>query len=50
MFVGSFDYDIDSFQADVAAALTDMKKQGATRLLIDLTNNQGQIIYYFTLP
>jgi hypothetical protein len=47
MFVGSFDYDINGFQADAATALMDMKKQGATRLLIDLTNNLGQIVYFF---
>jgi hypothetical protein len=46
MFVGSFDDDIDGFQADVATALVDMKKQGATRLLLDLTNNQGMMLYF----
>lgn len=45
MFVGSFDADLNEFQADVATAIMYMKKQGATHLLIDVTNNLGQMVY-----
>jgi hypothetical protein len=42
MFVGSFDDDFNGFQADVVNGLSTLKSKGATRLLIDLTDNGGQ--------
>ncbi|KAI0058369.1 hypothetical protein BV25DRAFT_1287154 [Artomyces pyxidatus] len=44
LFVGSFDDDIDQFQIDASTAITTLKAAGATRLLIDLTNNLGGFI------
>jgi hypothetical protein len=45
MFVGSFEGDFDQFQTDTDAAIKAFKAAGATRLLIDLTNNGGEQIY-----
>ncbi|KAI0267472.1 hypothetical protein BC834DRAFT_822437 [Gloeopeniophorella convolvens] len=45
LFVGSFDDDDDDqFQSDVVTSINALKSAGATRLLIDLTNNPGGII------
>ncbi|CCM00765.1 uncharacterized protein FIBRA_02806 [Fibroporia radiculosa] len=42
MFVGSFDPDdYNGFQNDVVSAVTQFKEAGATRLIVDLTNNGG---------
>ncbi|KAI0050268.1 hypothetical protein FA95DRAFT_1603627 [Auriscalpium vulgare] len=41
IFVGSFLDDVDQFQIDVQNAVTSLKSSGATRLVIDLTNNLG---------
>jgi hypothetical protein len=42
MFVGSFDSSFTDFQFHVDAAVKKLKQGGATRLLIDLTNNPGK--------
>jgi hypothetical protein len=45
MFVGSFSPDdFDAFMADTVSAVTALKSAGATRLLIDLTDNGGGYI------
>ncbi|KAI9463958.1 hypothetical protein BJY52DRAFT_1184373 [Lactarius psammicola] len=45
LFVGSFEEpSIEQFQLDIAATITSLKGAGATRLLIDLTNNPGGFI------
>lgn len=41
MFVGSFDDDFSEFQSDTQAAVTALQQAGVTRVLIDLTNNNG---------
>ncbi|TFK31947.1 hypothetical protein BDQ12DRAFT_671469 [Crucibulum laeve] len=41
MYVGSFSEDPNSFEVDVISAITAFKSAGITRLLIDLTNNNG---------
>ena len=43
LYVSSFSpNDYDKFQLDVQASLTDLKEKGATRLLIDTSNNGGK--------
>lgn len=44
MFVGSFEGDFNQFQTDTLAAITQFKKAGVTRLIIDLTNNGGGFV------
>lgn len=45
IFIGSFeDPSDDQFQVDLDATITSLKDAGATRLLIDLTNNLGGYI------
>ncbi|KAF8497585.1 hypothetical protein F5888DRAFT_1794404 [Russula emetica] len=45
LFVGSFqDADIGGFQDDVVTTIISLKVAGATRLLIDLTNNPGGFV------
>lgn len=45
LFVGSFqDADFGGFQADVVTTIISLKAAGATRLLIDLTNNPGGFV------
>ncbi|KAI0299451.1 hypothetical protein B0F90DRAFT_1810692 [Multifurca ochricompacta] len=45
LFIGSFqDSDFEQFQVDVVATINSLKAAGATRLLIDLTNNPGGFI------
>ncbi|KAI0251842.1 hypothetical protein BJV78DRAFT_1125641 [Lactifluus subvellereus] len=45
LFVGSFhDVDNEQFLVDVITTITSLKSSGATRLLIDLTNNPGGFI------
>ncbi|KAH9927956.1 uncharacterized protein BXZ73DRAFT_78411 [Epithele typhae] len=45
MFVGSFEPDdFDSFQTDTVAAFADFKAAGATRLIVDLSNNGGGFV------
>ncbi|EAU84152.2 hypothetical protein CC1G_08693 [Coprinopsis cinerea okayama7 len=41
MYIGSFAGNFDQFQLDVYLAVNDLKKKGASRLLIDLSNNGG---------
>lgn len=42
LFVGSFEEPSDyQFQVDIDATITSLIDAGATRLLIDLTNNPG---------
>lgn len=43
MFVGSFGGDFNQFQTDTVAAFDQFKASGVSRLLIDLTNNGGNI-------
>lgn len=50
MFVGSFEPDdFDQFQSDVVATTAAFKAAGVTQLLIDLTNNGGEYIAYYSL-
>ncbi len=44
MFIGSFEGDFVQFQTDTQAAIQQFKQTGATRLIIDLTNNGGKYI------
>jgi hypothetical protein len=46
MFFGSFADDFNGFQAVVANVISTFKAQGITRLLIDLTNNGGQLFQF----
>lgn len=43
MFVGSFEGDFNQFQTDTAAAIKQFKASGVTRLIVDLTNNGGEL-------
>lgn len=42
MFVGSFEDDFSEFQSDTQAAVAALQEAGVTRVLIDLTNNNGK--------
>ena len=43
MFVGSFEGDFNQFQTDTASAFNSFKKAGVSQLLIDLTDNGGDL-------
>lgn len=42
MFVGSFEDDFSEFQSNTQAAVAALQQAGVTRVLIDLTNNNGK--------
>lgn len=50
MFVGSFGGDFNQFQTDVVAAFDQFKASGVSRLLIDLTNNGGELEFMYYGP
>lgn len=44
MFIGSFEGDFAGFQKDTASAIRAFKAAGVTKLIIDLTNNNGGFV------
>ncbi|KAJ6463910.1 hypothetical protein C8R45DRAFT_1024567 [Mycena sanguinolenta] len=44
MFVGSFEGDFTQFQNDTVSAITAFQEAGASRLIIDLSNNGGGFV------
>ena len=45
MFVGSFEPDdFNGFQTDVQSAFAEFETAGVSQLLVDLTNNGGEIL------
>ena len=44
MYIGSFGTDLETFEDDITATVTQFNKSGVSQLIIDLTNNPGQDI------